>query len=248
MDLGLENVHIIPVEQDRVLEYWFGDKVVVGSMAEELVRGNVRSLIWLSPQCLILHPPFQFDLDKLYEAAFRPVHIKNIGLPTNDPLDPFWEAVYGTVGIDGLSHSIRSFVDGHEIRPYFNTHIFSVDPSIGILQTWLEHFREMISDEGFQTGPCSDQEHQIFLHQAILSALVCKMLDWEKVRILSQGYSYPLHLHQDVPIHNQPESLNQLVCPVYEGIYQHPETLNGLEVHEPLKTWILNNMPIQEDT
>jgi hypothetical protein len=245
-DFGLENVHVIPVELDRGLEYWFGDKVVVCSMAEKMMGGYVHSLVWLSAQCLILHPPFLFDLDRSYEAAFRPVHIKNIGLKMDEPLHPFWRAIYDRVGIDDLSHSVRSFVDGHEIRPYFNTHIFSVDPSVGILQTWLEHFRGMTSDEVFQSESCRDQEHQIFLHQAVLSALVGKMLDWERVRILSEEYSYPLHLHREVPLHLQPASLNQLVCPVYEGVYQHPNTLNGLEIHEPLETWILDNMPTQE--
>jgi hypothetical protein len=244
LGLGGENVHVIPVDKDHGLRhYWFGDKVYVCSLAEKLVQGHVHSLVWLSAQCLILHPPVHLDLENSYGAAFRPVHIKNIGLAVDEPLNAFWRAVYDSVGIDECPYAVQSLVDGHKIRAYFNTHLFSVDPSVGILQTWLDRFREMISDHGFQSGPCNDQGHQIFLHQAILSALTVKMLDWQKVRILPNEYSYPLHLHSDVPMHLRPESLNSQICPVYEGIYQHPSTLNGLEVHEPLNTWIVDNIP-----
>ena len=243
-DFGGENVHVIPVDEDRALRhYWFGEKVYISSLAEEMVQGHVRSLVWLSGQCLILHPPIRLALENSYDAAFRPVHIKNIGLTVDEPLDSFWRAVYDSVGIDDCPYALRSFVEGHKIRAYFNTHLFSINPSFGILQTWLDHFMEMVSDHGFQSGPCNDQEHQIFLHQAILSALIVKKLDWERVQILPNEYSYPLHLHLDVPPHLRPESLNSQVCPVYEGIYQHPVTLNELVVHEPLNTWIIDNAP-----
>jgi hypothetical protein len=244
LDFNLENVYCIPIDIDpEIQDYWFLEKVFVGSKAEEIATGNVRSLVWLSTQCLILLPPVQLDLGESHDAAFRPVHIKNIGLAIEEQPDPFWKAIYRVVGVDECSYTVHSFVDGKEIRPYFNTHLFSVNPSRGILQIWLEYFREMISDEDFQSGPCGDPEHKIFLHQAILSALVTKMLDRERLRILPFEYSYPLHLHQEVLLHLRPESLNLLICPVYEGVYQHPATLNGLNVHEPLKTWILDNMP-----
>ena len=247
-DIGLDNVHVFSVDRDREQErYWFGDKVLGCSMAEEIVGRHVHSLVWLSTQCLILQPPVQFDLNRSFSAAFRPVHIKNIGLRVDEPIDSFWSGVYHTVGIEECPYSIQSFVEGFEIRPYFNTHLFSIDPSLGILQTWLEHFREMISNEKFQSGPCQDEEHQIFLHQAILSALILKVVDRERVRILPMEYSYPLHLHQEVPIPLRPASFNQLVCPVYEGVYRHPDTLNGLVLQEPLKTWMVENRPSENE-
>lgn len=52
----------------------------------------------------------------------------------------------------------------------------------------------MVTDEAFQAGPCRDELHRIFLHQAILSTLVAKQLDWERVRLLPPEYNYPLNL------------------------------------------------------
>ncbi len=248
LDFNLDNIQFIPIDVDpKFRSYWFGEKVYVCSLAEEMVEGNVHSLVWLNAQCLVLLPPILFDLGDCYDAAFRPVHIKNVGLSIDEPLDSFWEEIFRVVGIDQCSYSVRSFVDEKEILPYFNTHLFSIDPSKGILRIWMEIFSEMISNRDFQSGSCSDQEHQIFLHQAILSALITKILDRGRVRILPAEYSYPLHLHREVPLHLRPETLNQLVCPVYEGVYQHPATLNGLDVHEPLKTWITDNMPAKNE-
>lgn len=248
IDFDIEDVHVIPLEIDEELRnYWFGEKVYACSVAEEMVGGDVRSLVWLSTQCLILNPPVLFDLIPAYDAALRPVHIRNIGSLIDEPLDNFWSEVYHLIGIDEFQHTVTSFVDGDKLRPYFNTHIFSINPSKGILQTWLEYFRKMITDRDFQSGPCGDQEHQIFLHQAILSALLIRDLDWERIRVLPDEYSYPLHLHQEVPSALRPISISSQVCPVYEGIYQHPDTLNGVEVLEPLNSWIIKNMPLASD-
>jgi hypothetical protein len=244
IDFDIEDVHVIPLEIDEELRnYWFGEKVYVCSVAEEMVGRDIRSLVWLTTQCLVINPPILFDLVSAFDAALRPVHISNIGSPIDEPLDKFWSAVYRLIGIDEFLHTVTSFVDNKELRPYFNTHIFSINPSRGILQTWLEYFKKMIMDRDFQSGSCADSEHQIFLHQAILSTLVMRELSWERICILPDEYSYPLHLHKEVPSALRPISVNSQVCPVYEDIYQHPDTLNGLEVLEPLNSWIIKNMP-----
>jgi len=60
---------------------------------------------------------------------------------------------------------------------------------------------------------------------------------------LPPEYSYPLHLHQEIALDRRANFLNSLVCPVYEGMYQHPDTLNGIGVQEPLLSWIEKNKP-----
>jgi hypothetical protein len=244
LDFGFEDVHVMPLEVDkRLRDYWFGAKVTACFTAEALVGGDVRSLVWMNSQCLIVNPPDLFDLGTSLEAALRPVHIKNIGLSVHEPGDDFWKGIYQTVGVDEGLYDVETFIERDKIRPYFNSHLFSINPSKGVLRIWLEKFMNLVVDQDFQTGPCRDQTHQIFLHQAVLSALITKMIDWKKIYPLPAEYSYPMHLHQQVPLELRPPSLNSLVCPVYEGVYQHPDTLNGLNVQDPLETWILENMP-----
>ena len=72
----------------------------------------------------------------------------------------------------------------------------------------------------------------------MLCALLTKEVSWDRVRVLPSEYSYPLHLHHQVPPKRQARSLNDLICPVYERTFQHPATLHGLAVDEPLDTWL----------
>lgn len=129
---GIENVHFVPLMiEDQFRHYFFGDKVYACAVAEGMVGKKVRSLVWLSPQCLIVNPPVLFDLSTSFDAAMRPVHIKNVGSSVKEPLDDFWKEIYRTVGIDKVSFAVESFVDSQKLRPYFNTHAFAINPSLG---------------------------------------------------------------------------------------------------------------------
>ncbi len=236
-DLG--NVHCLPLAGDEAWSYYFANKVRACAQAEALTAGRVRSLVWVSTQCLIVNQPTLFALAPTLAAAFRPVHIQNVGPSADKPLDEYWKAVYGVVGMEDTSLTIESWVDMRELRPYFNSHLFALDPSQGLCQTWLELFRAMVADADFQSGPCKDELHRIFLHQAILSVLVIHHLDWQRIGVLPPEYSYPLHLHQQVPPGRRARTLNQLVCPVYEGAYRYPETLGEIQVEEPLRSWLV---------
>jgi len=235
----MEGVSCLPLDRDPELRYPFAAKVQVCAQAEALAAEEFCSLVWVSTQCLIVNPPVLFDLGPSFDAAFRPVHIQNIGSLASEPLDNYWSGVYRAVGIDDTLRSVGSFVDSRELRPYFNTHLFAIDPSQGLCQTWLQLFRELVADTVFQSGPCQDELHRIFLHQAVMSALVTKRLEWQRISLLPPEYSYPLHLHLEVPPARRSHSLGDLVCPVYEGAYRYPATLNGLPVQEPLKSWLM---------
>ncbi|NIM92621.1 MAG: hypothetical protein GTO18_02760 [Anaerolineales bacterium] len=239
--LGLQDVHPVPLQiKEPFQPYYFAHKVLACARAEEMAGEEVLSLVWLSTNTLITKPPTLFILADTSDAAFRPVHIQNIGSPADKALDGFWKEIYRTVGLEDVRHSVTSTIDQKTIRPYFNTHLFSIDPSKGVLQAWWNVFKKMAFDNPFQEEFCKDIDHQIFLHQAILSTLVVKMLDWDRILQLPSDYSYPLHFHQQMGRTQQFDALNEIVCPVYEGSFQYPETLNGLEVREPLKSWLEN--------
>lgn len=212
----------------------FGAKVSACARAEQMLSGELESLVWINPRALIIQPPLAFHLDRAHSAALRPVHIRNIGSPIDKPPDDFWEAIYLHLGTRAPNQFVESYVDSHSIRPYFNTHLFAIDPSLGLLQTWHEHFTTLACDNRFMAEHCRDELHQIFLHQALFSALLTLRLGWDSIRILPPEYSYPLHLHPEIPPDRQVESLERLVCPVYEEPFKYPDTLNGLPVGDAL--------------
>jgi hypothetical protein len=231
-----DNVLVLSLGQVRAPRYWFSRKVHVCARAEALAGPEVCSLVWLAPENLIVQPPTLFDLAaSSAHAALRTVHHSNIGSPADQPLDAFWAAVYRHVGIEEAPYTTRSFIDGCELRPYWNTHCFSVNPRLGLLQAWREGFQTLVNDAEFQAGPCQDVPHRVFLHQAVLCALLTRELGQAQIRALPPAYSYPLHMHDQVPEAERAATLHELVCAVYEDVLP----LEGLQVLEPLRSWLL---------
>ena len=237
---GMEGVHRLPlVVGEEWQSYPFADKVYTCARAEEMAGPEIRSLVWLSLDCLIVNSPLLFDLGPSFDAAFRPVHHRNVGSSAGEPLDGFWQGVYRAVGLDDTPHTVESFADSQVLRPYFNTHCFAFNPAKGLGRAWWESFQAMVADKAFQAGPCRDDLHQIFLHQAILSTLVAKLLDWGRVRLLPPEYNYPLNLLAHMPSDRRAPALNGLVNAVYEDAFPWGE----IEVEEPLRSWLRERLP-----
>jgi hypothetical protein len=226
-----------------VSAYPFGRKVAACAQAEQLVTTGTRTLVWIDPACLIVQPPVLFDLGAAFDAAFRPVHIRNVGLPPAEPLDAFWQGIYSALGLVDISTAVVSFVDSQRLRPYFNTHAFAIHPALGLMSRWYELFQQFIDDDQFQAAACPDQRHQIFLFQAILSSLVASSLAPERVLILPPTYNYPYHLLERIPTERRATAFDDLVCIAYEERSIHPEALTGIQVREPLRAWLEAKVP-----
>lgn len=235
---GLDvDVHPLTVP-DSVKQNWFAGKVCACAQAEELAASNVQTLIWMSSNCLVIQPPVLFELGSSFDAALRPVHIRNIGCLASDPLDAFWERVYQAVGLDDVQATVESFVDDQRLRAYYNSHAFAINPSIGLMRQWYETFEVLVGDEAFQAGACQDELHQIFLHQAVLSALIPTLLELDRIRMLPPDYNYPYNLQGQVPAHKRAAALNELVCIAYEDRLLNPDEVKDIDIHEPLRAWL----------
>jgi hypothetical protein len=194
----LDDVHCVPIQmEERLSRYPFAYKVRASAMAEQLAAGITRQLVWLDNNAVLLQPPTLFDLAPSLDLAIRPVHLRNIGSPTSEAIDPFWKKIYENAGLQSpVTESIESLVDSQTLRPYFNCCAYSIRPEKKILQAWWSLFESLVRDSSFQSGPCQDQLHRIFLHQAVFSALVTKQVEWNRIAIVPPNYWYPLHLHQ----------------------------------------------------
>ena len=199
-DLSGPGVEVIPLDTPApIRQVLFGHKVYACARAEELAMKGYQTLTWIDPNCLVVQEPRLFDLDEACDAAVRPVHIRNVGLPADGPLDDFWKGIYAALGVDDISATVTSFVDGQQLRAYFNSHAFAINPARGLMCRWLEVFEGLTADWDFQTLACQDELHQIFLFQAILSTLLASSIAPERLRILPPTYNYPYHLHGRVP-------------------------------------------------
>jgi len=227
------------VLEDGSRSYPFAEKVYVCAKAETMSGPQVRSLVLLSLDCLVVNPPILFDLTThahapQADAAFRPVHHRNIGSLAGEPLDMFWQGIYQRLEIDQMPFTIESYADQQFLRPYFNSHCFAFNPALGLGQAWWEAFQALVADQSFQSTSCSDDLHKIFLHQAVLSTIVVKTLPWERIRQLPPEYNFPLNLLDEIPEDRKPKSLNSLVNAVYEEAFPWGK----IEISEPLYTWL----------
>ena len=115
---------------------------------------------------------------------------------------------------------------------------FAIDPSLGLLRRWYECFEALVADQDFRTESCADDLHQIFLHQAVLSALLATAVEPARIRVLPPAYNYPYNLHQAVPFDRRAASLNDLVCITYEDRSLDPNVVDDIDIHEPLGSWL----------
>ena len=159
-------------------------------------------------------------------------------MPVGVPLDDFWQRVMECAWIRDTDYSVESFVDRVTIRAYFNSHSYCVNPSIGLFGEWLRCFDELAQDSGFQDTACADGLHRVFLHQAVLSALTVAKLDSNRIRLLPPTYCYPYNLNNSVPPERRATRLDELVSVVYEELDMNPDSMTGIEVREPLRTWL----------
>jgi len=238
-DLGNSQVEVFPLPVPEVIEHYpFGDKVLACARAEAMAPAEVQSLIWLDLDCLVVQPPLLFDLGAEFDAALRPVHLRNVGLPPSEPLDLFWSGIYAAIGVEDVHSTVVSFVDRQRLRAYFNSHGLAVRPALGLFQRWYELFERLVCDDTFQAAACSDERHRIFLFQALFSALVASSLDAQRIRILPATYNYPYNLHDQVPEDRRVTALNDLVCFTFEGRAVHPKAVTDVEIREPLQSWL----------
>ena len=239
-DFASDSVQVIPLNMpDTVHDYIFCDKVYACAQAEAMATPEVQSLVWIDPTCVVVNPPLLFDLGAAFDAAVRPVHIRNVGLLATAPLDEFWQKIYATVGVNDIASTVESLADGQRLRAYFNSHGFAINPKKGLLHRWSPLFEKLVCDQEFQARACADERHQIFLFQAILSALLATSLDPKRICILPPTYNYPYNLQSSLPLERRAQSLNDLVCFTYEERSIDPSEMKDIQIGEPLRAWLV---------
>lgn len=241
---AIADVETLPLTvPEAVAAMPFASKVYACAQAEALAGPEVGSLAWISADCLVLRPPLLMALGPQYDAAVRPVHIQNVGLETTQPIDPFWAGIYKAAGVSDVALTVESFVDRKPLRAYFNSHLLSIRPSLGIAGEWFEQFAVLANDSEFQASACGDELHQIFLHQAVLSAVLATRVDGERLHILPPDYSYPYNLQARIPPERRAAVLNDLACIAYEDRPLHPDSVHDIAIQEPLRTWLAARVP-----
>ena len=166
------------------------------------------------------------------------MHIRNVGLLREEPVNPYWQRILSEVGVDDLPGDVLSFVDQQRLRPYFNTHGFAVNPRLGLMKRWKALFTNLCRDDEFQKGVCAAKREQIFLFQALLSALVVASIPSDRLRMLPPDYNYPYNLQDSLPGERRAATFNSLTMFTYEELPVNPDKIHNIAVEEPLLSWL----------
>ncbi len=60
----------------------------------------------------------------------------------------------------------------------------------------------------------------------------------EPLRAYFNAASRPYHLHSQVPVDRRPVALDDLICAATEDLSLDPDTIDDVEIRDPLRTWL----------
>lgn len=239
-------VEFLPSQIDSAAsDYLFSKKVYATAQVEKILKNQNCSLVWLDNECLVFSEPGELELKINMAAAMRPVFLlNNIGQLEESPVDGFWKRIYSELKIDADRVPIvESLVESKRIRFYINCQVISVNPESGIFADWERVFTKLVRDEEFQRNYCSDIKHQIFLHQAILSAVICSKIELENIQWFSNAYAYPIQQHKLIPAEKRIGRIGDVRILIYENFFkENPHWIEEYQINEPLKSWLLKNL------
>ena len=234
---------------DSVLEFPFASKVLAAGIFEAQEMNHSEMLVWMDRDSLIINDPEALILPPGKILGCRPVDHQLIGSTWNQPPDNFWETIYNIFELaEERVFPIYTTVDRQQIRPYFNAGMLIVRPQARLLQTWSDEFISTFQKKELTVFYNNNVLYQIFIHQVVLSVVICKLLEREQLYQLPYNVNYPLHMHSKFPPDSKTNSLNELVTCRHDGYFETKDWQSTITIHEPLKSWLNQNLiPLLED-
>jgi hypothetical protein len=238
---GLAGAKVLPLQVDVVAQgVPFAAKAYAAATVERHVP-DAETLAWMDPESLVLGPPRALDLGPAAAVALRPVFLVNaIGEAEGTLVDGYWARLYREAGVDAAAvPTVESFVDEQRIRFYVNCGVIAWRPGRGIAREWAGALSAVLADEAYRRTYCADARHQVFLHQAVLSAVLLARTAPAERRWLPLDHGYPLGLHERVPAAKRVRRLEDLACLIYDTLWdEQPDWLDRVPVEDPLRSWL----------
>ncbi len=240
--LHSENVRLLFTDMDPTFRnYPYVIKAFAAAQVEDLVKNDIKTLIWIDPEYLVLNTFEDYILDKDCDVVLRPVSLdNNIGIKPGSEPGEYWSRVLELVELDyNTLPIVTTAVDEVDVRSYLNCQVFSWNPGLGIAEKWAGLMPELIRDRDYQDSACRESSKKIFLHQVVFTAVINSMVQPQRIRDLPLRSNYPLNLHDQLSEKKQVNQLNDIYLLSYDELWQYnPDWMERLPAREPLKTWL----------
>ncbi|MCI0474519.1 MAG: hypothetical protein L0Y76_13140, partial [Ignavibacteria bacterium] len=168
--LRTEHVILLAAEvPSEAIGYPLAIKAYAAAQVERLVKNKIKTFAWFDPETIVLGPLNDLYLTDNHSVAIRPVFlVNNIGLHPDSLLNTYWMPIYKYNRLNVKDVPIVETVgDGKPIRAYYNCEVFSVNPRLGIFETWSKQMTMLLRDSNFQQSACKGFAQKLFLHQAV---------------------------------------------------------------------------------
>jgi putative intracellular protease/amidase len=236
-------VELLPLEMTGAfMDYPLAIKAFAAAQVERKVKDDARTLIWLDPGVLVLSALADLELDERHDAALRPVTLANtIGIPPQSEPNDYWRPIYAATGLDySKLVTLETIADQVKIQPYYNCEVYSFNPGIGIATEWARLLTRFLKDDNYQKNVCSTFLRKLFLHQAVLSAVIASKVKPERIRALPLASGYPFSQHARLPEARRASRLEDIAVVIFDRAWaQDGKWLERIPAGEPLKKWLL---------
>jgi len=237
-------VRILPLAAPAVAAgFPYAEKAYAAAQVEALVESTAATLVWMDAGTLVLGEPGALDLSAGGSVALRPVSLVNrVGVAPDAPVDAFWAAIYHEAGVEAEAvPAVTPVVELTPVRFYVNCEVIAFRPRAGICREWARALTARIGDAAFLASACGDPLHRIFLHQAVLSAVILARTTPEERRWLPSDHGYSLLLHERLPAERRARRLDDLACAIYDTLWERrPDWLATIGAGEELSAWARN--------
>jgi hypothetical protein len=204
--MPVQNVTLVPLRMPSfAAPYPLAVKAYAAAAIEASIPDSVRTLAWFDPETLVLGSLQDLDLEASQAVAIRPVFLQNtIGQSPAIAVNDYWRPIYKATALEsGTVPNVTSVVDEQVIRAYYSCIIFSFNPRLGLARDWSRLMTDFLQDTLYQKSACTTFLQKLFLHQAILSALIVSRVPADGIRMLPMTCGYPLNLHERLPAGKQ---------------------------------------------
>ena len=100
--------------------------------------------------------------------------------------------------------ALKTIADEQEIQPYYNCEVFSFNPRLGLAAEWARLLTRFLKDEKYQKTVCTTFLRKLFLHQAVLSAVISSRIKPERIKALPLTSGYPSASTTNCPPRKKP--------------------------------------------
>jgi len=241
--LAARGAEIVPLDAPAYARAFpYARKAYAAAQAEALTSGRAATLAWFDAGALVLAPPTALDLGATGPPlAVRPVTLANrVAQPPEATPDGFWSRIWADVGVDPAAvPTVETVALGERVRAYLNCEILSVRPELGLFREWAVRLDALLRDANFLRAACSDDMHAIFLHQAVLSAVVVARTRPSEWRPLPVEFGYPLNAQDRLGPEVRAASLEGLACVITERLFEQRSDWPAVIAAPPrLRDWI----------